>query len=76
VSGTTTSFNVLSSPLPTDAPQALLDLLHHPERIHVHGSAPGYIQSGLTLYLTIDPPMPVPEPPILVTSCWLRSRVL
>jgi hypothetical protein len=62
---------------PIDLPQPILDLIQHPERIHVSGSAHGV--GGFFTYattLTIDPPSPssptvVPEP-----STWTLFFVL
>jgi hypothetical protein len=53
---------------PGDLPQPLLDLLQHPERIHL--SSPWQLGRPGTLpqaYLTIDPANPVPEPTTLAT---------
>jgi hypothetical protein len=81
--GSITSINLLNSSGTTDIPQPLLDLIHHPERIHVSGSAPGTILSQFSTYLTIDPPAPapVPEPPAMTTflaliGAWAGRRRL
>jgi hypothetical protein len=84
--GSITSINLLNFSGTTDIPQPLLDLIHHPERIHVSGTGPGTIDSHFSTYLTIDPPAPapapVPEPSALATflalvgGCAFRRRRL
>ena len=43
----------------SQVPQALLDLVQHPERIHVRGDVEG---NQLEVYLTIDPANPTGPP--------------
>jgi hypothetical protein len=64
-------------------PAALLDLIHHPERIHVHAYVSDGYLNDLYVKLTIDPagpgtPLTVPEPTALATFAiviaWIASR--
>jgi hypothetical protein len=70
--GTVTSINLINDQGNSDVPRPLLDLLAHPQRIHINANSAGYVLSQFDTILTIDPPDPqsvsqVPEPSTLAT---------
>ena len=63
---TVTSFGLPGANAPP-LPASLLDLVHHPERIHIGGYVDGRELNYLEMYIKIDPtPAPAPEPGTLV----------
>jgi hypothetical protein len=81
--GTVTHINLIDGQGGNNIPQPLIDLLAHPERIHITANSPGYVLSQLDTMLTIDPASaqfitPVPEPTTLasvaVFACGIAIR--
>jgi hypothetical protein len=61
-SGVASSVSIIGDPPGVPVPQALLDLAHHPERVHISGIVTGGALNLLQTQLEISPPVLAPEP--------------